>query len=89
MDMVAQWIDTSIAGITDQLFISWKGTVLLRNDDWDRWSRDIWYKFGEEENFEQALEYALQNQEGMAFQLISLNLNSVGYVQITFTSQGN
>jgi hypothetical protein len=90
-DMADEWIDSVLIEepSLDQLFTSWGPGMVLYDDDWDKWSRDLWYKFGEEKNYQQAVDYALSQQEGQTFNLIRINRKHYGFYQITFTGQGN
>ena len=88
-DMADEWIDdVSIEDpSTDQLFISWGRAVVLPNDDWDTWSRDVWHWLGDGKNYQTAKQRAFVGNKSGG--LIQSNIAEVGWMQVTFTSEGN
>ncbi len=95
IDMADEWMNQLIEEqdgsiVSDcQLFIGWQGEVMLSDDNWDIFSRDIWHWLGEGKNYQQAMGIALQNQEGRTHDLISYSLRSIGWWQVIFNSEGN
>jgi hypothetical protein len=90
-DMAAQWIDTSIpeGDFINQLFISWNALIGMDDEDYDMWSRDIWYKLGEDitNSYSDSKTYAVQECNKPA--VIPLKADEVGYEYINFTGNGN
>lgn len=86
MDMAREWID---AESLTQLFVSWKASIGMLDDDYDIWSRDIWLKLGEWENYWDAQDYASKDPENGKPVFILGKVAYYGFDQVTFTNQGN
>jgi hypothetical protein len=86
-DMASEWIDASQEPILDQLFVSWNSGIGMLDEDYDIWSRDIWYKLGDGSNYYDAQDYAEKHNNKGSY--ILSKVQYYGFDQITFTNQGN
>jgi hypothetical protein len=87
-DMADQWI-LDVENNVNQLFLSWDSRIGMKDDDYDIWSSDIWHALGNEDNYENAEDYAYKDPNNHKREFIRGKRKYYGFYQITFTSQGN
>ncbi len=87
-DMARYWIDFEEVPILDQLFVSWNSVIGMLDDDWQKWSYDIWNQLGDGgTTYWQAQDYTSKHNDKGSF--IRSKVRYYGYDQVTFTKQGN
>ncbi len=87
-DMARYWINFDEVPILDQLFVSWNSVIGMLDDDWQKWSYDIWNQLGDGgTTYWHAQDYASKHNDKGSF--ILSKVRYYGYDQVTFTKQGN
>ena len=67
-DMARYWIDFEEIPVLDQLFVSWNSVIGMLDDDWQKWSYDIWNQLGDGgTTYWQAQDYASKHNDKGSF----------------------